>query len=197
MNTTSFALIGGHPALNFLNTVEGHGAAAVDRLPGYEHLLRWAEQAGLLTRAQATRVAEAHHPWLTEGAWTEALELRRALDAVFRAVASGTPPPERALAAFNATLAAALAHRRLSGGFAWDWGEAGDRLEIPSWTIALSAADLLSDPARRAQIKACGNHACGWLFLDATPSGRRRWCRMNVCGNAAKVRRFRAKQQRR
>ena len=204
MDIDQIPLIGGHPALHFLNTVEEPDSpAAVNYLPSYDHLLRWSARVGLLSAAQVALLAEAHHPWLTEGAWSEAMDLRRAMDAIFRAIAKGKPPPARALDAFNATLAAAHAHRRLAhqrlsnsvSGLAWDWGAHGDKLEIAPWTIALSAAELLTDPARCRQVKVCDNHACDWLFLDESPSGRRRWCRMNVCGNAAKVRRFREKQK--
>ncbi len=197
MDIDKIPLIAGHPALDFVNTVEAHDAPdAVNYLPGYEYLLRWSERVGLLSAAQIARLSEAHHPWLTEGAWSEAMELRRAMDAIFRAIAKGKPPPQRALDSFNAILAAAQAHRHVSSELAWDWGEHADKLELAPWTIALSAAALLTDPAQRGQIKVCDNHECDWLFLDATPSGRRRWCRMNVCGNAAKVRRFRDKRKR-
>jgi predicted RNA-binding Zn ribbon-like protein len=199
MEIDQIPLIGGHSALDFVNTVEAHDAPdAANYLPSYDHLLRWSARVGLLSAAQVALLAEAHHPWLTEGAWSEAMDLRRAMDAIFRAIAKGKPPPERALETFNATLAAAQAHRRLensASGLAWDWGPHRDKLELAPWTIALNAAQLLTDPARRAQIKVCDNHACDWLFLDDSPSGRRRWCRMNVCGNAAKVRRFREKQK--
>ena len=204
MEITEIPLIAGHPALDFLNSVEAADAPdAKNYLPDYEHLLRWSARVGLLSGSQVARLTEAHHPWLTEGAWAEAMDLRRAMDAIFRAIAKGKPPPERALDAFNTILAAAHAHRRLAhpqpsksaSGLAWDWGPHGDKPEIASWTIALSAAALLTDPARRGQVKVCDNHQCDWLFLDDSPSGRRRWCRMNVCGNAAKVRRFREKQK--
>ncbi len=199
MDIDKIPLIAGHPALDFVNTVEAADVpTAVNYLPTFEHLLRWSARVGLLSAAQVALLSEAHHPWLTEGAWSEAMDLRRAMDAIFRAIAKGKPPPERALDAFNTILAAAQAHRRLTNsasGLAWDWGPHGDKLEIAPWTIALSAADLLTDPARRTQVKVCDNHDCDWLFLDESPSGRRRWCRMNVCGNAAKVRRFREKQK--
>ncbi len=194
MDVAEFPSIAGHPALDFVNTGAGHDGGATNGLPDYDHLLRWAERVGLLSAAQVALLAEAHHPWLTEDAWTEAMDLRQVMAAIFRATAKSSPPREREITAFNAVLGAALAHRRLSAGLAWDWGEHGDQLDVPSWTIALSAAGLLTDPIRRAQVKVCGNHACGRLFLDESPSGRRRWCRMNVCGNAAKVRRFRERQ---
>ena len=196
MIATESPLIAGHPALDFVNAGAGHDRRADDDLPDYEHLLRWSERVGLISTAQAALLAEAHHPWLMADAWSEAMELRRAMEAILRAIVNGAPPPERDIATFNSVLAAALAHRRLSTNLAWDWGEHGDKLDVASWTIALSAAELVTDPARRAQIKVCDNHACGRLFLDESPSSRRRWCRMSACGNAAKVRRFRERQKR-
>jgi predicted RNA-binding Zn ribbon-like protein len=68
-------------------------------------------------------------------------------------------------------------------------------LEIPLWEIALAGAALLTDAKRCGRIRICGNPACDWMFLDDSRTGQRRWCRMNVCGNEAKVRRFRERQR--
>ena len=40
--------------------------------------------------------------------------------------------------------------------------------------LALEEAEQTTDPARRAQVKVCDNHDCDWLFLDDSPSSRRR-----------------------
>ncbi|TIU06903.1 MAG: CGNR zinc finger domain-containing protein, partial [Mesorhizobium sp.] len=32
---------------------------------------------------------------------------------------------------------------------------------------------------------------CGWLFLDTSRGGKRRWCSMRTCGNREKVSRHR------
>jgi predicted RNA-binding Zn ribbon-like protein len=42
---------------------------------------------------------------------------------------------------------------------------------------------LLADKLNR--IKECTN--CGWLFLDTTKNGTRRWCSMNTCGSIVKA----------
>lgn len=59
------------------------------------------------------------------------------------------------------------------------------RLPLPggAWPIAPPAAELLVSP-QRARVNACA----GWLFLDGSRPGTRRWCDMAVCGNRAKVR---------
>jgi predicted RNA-binding Zn ribbon-like protein len=57
--------------------------------------------------------------------------------------------------------------------------------------IAFSASELLlCDDLKR--LKQC--RSCGWLFLDKSKGGRRRWCDMKTCGNRAKVTRFRQRQ---
>ena len=53
-----------------------------------------------------------------------------------------------------------------------------------------SAAELLVSEKINS-VKSCGG--CGWLFLDTTKSGRRRWCDMRICGNRAKSRRHYAR----
>jgi predicted RNA-binding Zn ribbon-like protein len=128
------------------------------------------------------------------------MAFRRDLDAIFRARALGHPPPEAALRALNRVLASAHAHRRLKparagGAVAWAWDRPSAALEIVIWEIALAAAGLLTDHDRSARIRICGNPVCDWMFLDESRTGQRRWCRMDVCGNAAKVRRFRERQR--
>jgi predicted RNA-binding Zn ribbon-like protein len=53
-------------------------------------------------------------------------------------------------------------------------------------SVALSAAELFSAPLG-GRFGVCEGHNCGWVFLDASPSRRRRWCDMRTCGNAAKA----------
>jgi len=59
--------------------------------------------------------------------------------------------------------------------------------------------DLLLPPlialaSDKERLRACGNRRCGWLFVDRSPNGRRRWCHPKACGNRMKVRRFRARR---
>ncbi|MBE3063935.1 MAG: CGNR zinc finger domain-containing protein [Spirochaetes bacterium] len=72
---------------------------------------------------------------------------------------------------------------------------AGDNpLEDITLRLAKRAADLLAG-LDRARLKICGNPECGWLFLDTTRNGSRRWCDMAACGNRAKAKRFYSKRK--
>ena len=53
---------------------------------------------------------------------------------------------------------------------------------------------LVALGSERARLRACGNRRCGWLFVDRSANGRRRWCDPKACGNRMKVRRFRARR---
>ena len=201
MEIADIPLIAGHPALDFTNALEERATPAeINYLPSYDHLLRWAARVGLVSVAAHKALARAasDHPGKARKRWAEAMEFRRGLDAVFRALAKDKPPPEPALRALNAMLSDAQAHRGLApksaGIITWAW-DRPDALDIVAWEIALSAAGLMTDTDRCARIKICGNPACDWMFLDESRTGQRRWCRMNVCGNEAKVRRFRARQR--
>ena len=61
------------------------------------------------------------------------------------------------------------------------------------WPIVTSAVELLTSPEAR-RVKVCpGLGDCGWLFLDTSKSGRRRWCSMEGCGSRSKMRRYYAR----
>lgn len=55
--------------------------------------------------------------------------------------------------------------------------------------ITAAAAGLFIDAHEALRIKKCPGENCGWLFLDETGNGRRRWCSMETCGNRSKARR--------
>jgi predicted RNA-binding Zn ribbon-like protein len=47
------------------------------------------------------------------------------------------------------------------------------------------------------RLKACPADDCHWAFFDESKNRSRTWCSMEVCGNRAKTRAYRAKQRRR
>ena len=50
---------------------------------------------------------------------------------------------------------------------------------------------LLELVRTRDQLKVCGNESCRFLFLDRSRNRSRVWCETAVCGNRARVGRFR------
>jgi len=116
-------------------------------------------------------------------------DLRRAIHAVFAAIARGAAPPRAALRLLTDTHAAAAAAAHLArgdGAWALDW-PARDPRRV-RFAVSVDAVALLGDPQRLARVRLCPGRDCGWLFLDA--SGRRRWCSMTTCGSREKMRRM-------
>jgi predicted RNA-binding Zn ribbon-like protein len=175
------SFIGGVTCLDFVNTVDPrHDDLRDDCLRDYAQLLRW-----------AVEVRSQEEPGLADAVHGRALELREALYRMFT-----TQPAKGDLARLTDEAHRAWARAELAGttgGWAWRWDAAAD-LEGVLWPIARSAAELLTS-GQLGRVRECeGLSGCGWLFLDTSKNGRRRWCDMRVCGNRAKARRHRQRE---
>ncbi len=192
---SSLALIGGALCLDFANTSSGRGTALrLEHLRQWEHLLAWAEHVGMIDADGRRRleVAVLADPSRGRAALGRALSLREAIHAIFRSLALAEDPPAPAMGILNRNLSRAMAAAEIAadgGGFAWRWPEPWTAPGRLLWPIAYSAAQLLTSPELK-RVKMCPGHGCGWLFIDRTRNGRRRWCEMEVCGSRNKMRRY-------
>src|SRR4051794_8271664 len=125
-------LIGGHPAVDFVNTLGGSRDAPDDEyLHAYSDLLVWSERTGLIGSEPAgtlPRTAE-RRPQPAAAALDDALRLRGHVDAILRATVAGRTPRAAALDAVRRAEVDALAHAALTPRFAWTW--TGTALERP------------------------------------------------------------------
>ena len=187
MRGYSYPLVGGDPALDFLNTVHDWTAAERrDYLTNFADALRFGEASGLLSPAEVRRLHGA------AGAEMRRLrDLRSRIERIFRAVVESHSPSREDLDALarDAAVAAAMTIISRSNDHytrAIDSARAGHaalRLRIVDAAVAL----LTGPPEIVKRIKACP--ACGWFFRDETRSATRKWCSMATCGSAAKSRR--------
>ncbi len=200
----TFRYIGGDPALDLANTVDWtHRGLEHDRLSDYGRLVRWAEGAGPVPAPVAARLRQlaGGRPREAAAALEEARRVRAVLHELFTTLArEGRTGP--GLDEFNRVLAGVLRHqglapaarrRRTHGEVAeWSWAGLGHELESVVWPVVWSAASLLvSDEADR--IRVCGGSDCGWLYVDRSRNGFRRWCQMETCGTREKTRRRRGR----
>jgi len=187
---------GNAPCLDFVNTVHSWlEPQPREYLESYSDLLRWAVDEGVLPRVRARRLrrlAESR-PDQAQRVLARARELRAAMHGLFAAVAAGRSPGAGDVAALNAALDRTLPRRLLrvsASGARWDWVGADEDLESLLWPVIVSASELLID-GDLARIKACPSpDGCGWLFLDTSKNGSRRWCSMKMCGGTVKARRY-------
>ena len=190
-----FEISGGHPALDFANTISRRHVPedSRERLTHYGRLVSWGLQAGLVAARDGERLrAEARgRPRAAAAALRRAVTVREAIFSVFVAIARGERAPAVALDALNAALPSALAALRVGperGGFGWSFAHEETDLAPMLAPVLRAAADLLTS-ADLERVRECGSDTCFWLFLDHSKNGTRRWCDMKVCGNRAKARR--------
>jgi predicted RNA-binding Zn ribbon-like protein len=194
----------GRLCLGFVNTLHPrYGRHVRDALTGYADLATWNRSIGMLTEAREQgllRVAGAH----PEGAlrtFERAVSLREAIYRIFSAVAAGNAPQSEDLNVVHGAYIEALARASLSPTaheFSWEWGAGedpvgGEELDLLLWPVALSTIELLTSAQEWGRIKECPG--CGWLFLDTSKTGNRRWCSMDACGSRAKMRRQYARKR--
>lgn len=190
-------LLGGHPALDFVNTVDSRRDRwGPDSLVTYGDALRWAVRTGVIEpvlERQLSRLAADDGAGARE-ALGRLKEAREAFYEVFLATAEARSPATRAVAVLVHFASTAAGERRLlflAEKFVWTWRDEG--LDAILHRLSLAAADLLVEAPERRRIGACPGRHCGWLFLDTSPTARRRWCSAQGCGTSERVRRFRAK----
>ena len=94
------------------------------------------------------------------------------------------------LKALNAMVSASVRRqepREAGSKVVWRWRvDASSCADFILWQVAQSAAALLSgDVASRLRL--CASEDCGWVFVDESRNGMRRWCSMEGCGNSCQV----------
>ena len=190
--------------LGFVNTFHPrYGRHVRDALTGYADLVTWNRSIGMLTEAQEQDFLQAanDHPAEALRTFARAIMLRETIYRVFSAVGAGSAPQSEDLSVLHGAYVEAMAHASLSPTareFSWEWGvgeEPGRREGLGPllWPVALSAIELLTSAKEWERIKECPG--CGWLFLDTSKTGNRRWCSMDVCGSRAKMRRQYARKR--
>lgn len=181
----TLALDGGWLCLDFINTVSARTPGiGEDYLKSWEDLRVWVHRVGMFSAAE-------WKTWnaLPESNIDEVRTLREALYTLFEHLARKGKINPRHLDVLNGFLHEVYPHTHLclTSGSPRRGVEDAPHPEKPMWLIALSAEDLLlSDKLTR--VKACGN--CGWLFLDTSKNGTRRWCNMQTCGSQMKAKAY-------
>lgn len=194
----TFGLHGGHPALDFVNTLDWRDRPVAEGGPeemlvSYDALLAWCRRLGIIgapTQAELERLA-AGKAAQANAVLAEAIALREALYRLAQAARQGKTARLTDLETLNRTLLRYPEGRVLAAsGARLAWRAHGEGLELgsPLGAIARLGADLLVTAAPNS-IRCCAGPDCGWLFHDTSPNKRRRWCSMESCGNRAKARR--------
>lgn len=168
-------LVGNALCLDFTNTVNRRPHPERDWLESTESWHTWLRAVGL--------DSDAFPP--TPVTLLNLRELREAVYALFASIVHGGLLPQPSVAIAVDPYAAALPRavwRRAGVHLVAEWSQ-----PQPAELVSASAVQLLSTgPLDR--IGQCPG--CGWLFLDTTRNGSRRWCSMATCGSRVKSARY-------
>ncbi len=184
------SLIGGSLCMDFINTVHDRMSDPVaDYLLDIHDLVAWAARLDILD-TRTTRSLEdvaASNPRKGEQFFKEAVSTRELLYRMFSAISEGKKIRPADMTAFNSRLPPYFSSLRLKQErefYQEDWNlpaESFYRIIAPVMNDAYGL--LLSGNLQR--VKSCPS--CGWLFLDSTKNGQRRWCSMKSCGSNVKA----------
>ena len=166
--------VGKTVCLDFVNTVNKRPDPTRDGLAQPGGLKAWAETVGLTLPADAEESPD------------DAIEFREDLYRTFSAIAAGRDPE---FALILSWYGKALPHSTLSRQdqrYTLAWPQPATATELLGLVAASAMQLLLEGPVDR--IGECP--ACGWLFLDTSRNGRRRWCSMATCGSRDKANRY-------
>lgn len=183
--------VAGNLCLDFANTIENRVDPAKhrDRLASPADLLSWLRYSELVRKDRKHGLDRVSR--CGPGALNQATLLREAIYRVFSAIAGkGSPGADDVndiLSAF-AKGARNLSVMPTDDGVDLSWRIVADDPDSLLAPLAHSATTLLFG-ADLNKVKQC--KGCGWLFLDTSKNGRRRWCDMKTCGNREKVNRHR------
>ena len=196
------SLVGGHPSLDLINSVDrGEPAAGVpahDFLSDPAALLVWATRTGLIDEQDTDGVAGAwgKRPALGAAALHCAREIREALHTVLRTSIGDIPYDADAVGVAAETIHSqwlssagrsglAVATGRSAAGQIV-FGNSPERMLQDRLVEAVmdGVTTLPRDRVRRCPTESGG---CGWMFLDQSRNGSRRWCRMSDCGSRVKA----------
>lgn len=185
---SSWLFLADHRALDFLNTVTRVDGPQRDLWQSDDDVRLWLTEAGFPAGDKATELPPG--ALLKEARGLR--EIIRTLVAQKKAGESVDPQP------LNDFLASASSIKTLAVD------ESG-QLQVETRYTGLTPARLLGPVAELAAgliarapfelVRQCEHPDCILWFYDRTKSHRRRWCSMALCGNRAKVAKFRQQQK--
>lgn len=181
----SFRLLGGRPCLDLVATLgKRHRPETVERLPDPSALERWLVAAGVL----------ADRPTARPGELAMARTLREAIHRLVRAGMAQRPLEAADLETLNRWARRRGPVPQLGTGRRVVIACPGHAVTAGLSDVARDAVLLLGGP-ELGRVRECAHRECSLLFIDRSPSGRRRWCSMESCGNQTKVAGYRDRRR--
>lgn len=183
--TLDDTLVGGHPLLDFLNTVQNQDKERTDStISDWPSFVLWSKSASLFNSNQ---IDSLEHSELSESESVKLLadihELRELIyNALAQAITGNDQNQELTL--LEERIKKAWADAKLvRSATNFIWQSTRPNLKWILDDILFSAESLLRS-SEIGRLKQCDR--CSWMFINSGRGKGRRWCSMNTCGNRAK-----------
>lgn len=166
-------------ALDLANTVvyRNHPERREDRLKSMESVENWSRSGGLKL------------PSPVRASLRQVLTVRETIDRFFRQAADAEAPDQTSWHRLARLYASHLPHSGLAktdDGLRLEW-KGNHAVHASFLSRVLHTALELAFSPEFAKVKICPG--CGWLIIDRTRNGTKRWCITSLCGNRNKMRR--------
>ena len=191
-----FEWSGGHPALDFVNTLDERPfEQPIENLATYRDLVRFAELAKLIEPSVAAPLRTLSRTRVLTRCQARPRAARASARRYLRRAHKRRPVSQSDLDAIAAAIQAAHAARALGRPTSTSlashrWSRPMD-VATPLHACALAIESLLME-VDRGRIRKCAATDCGVYFVDTSKGHRRQWCSMGNCGNREKQRRWRS-----
>lgn len=194
----SLASIGGHPAVDFLNTAFAPDGVPVEMIGDGKSLLAWAVASELMTPEEAARLTRKLGVRSLDAAAADVRKFREwSRSWLQRWRVASHRDYSKELEALNEALSLHVVRPRVTQtrqGLQLEHRSSIETTDDLLGALAAHVAALLAyeEPGR---LKSCGGQGCTLWFLDRTKAQRRIFCSAATCGNRAKVAAFRERQR--
>lgn len=188
-------LRGNDLSVDFVNTVNDVRTARGEYLPSPNALTAWAGHAAAVSDAELKAVAASAEadPVRALAQYRQALRLRTSITRLL--TGNGDDADLEVVDRLHRRSVSWHALRSSRGRLSLEWVGPRD-LDLVTFRV-VDAFVALATSETFGRVRQCAGQPCGWLYVDLSPGQRRRWCSMQDCGNRAKVRQFRSRQQER
>ncbi|MBV9564817.1 MAG: CGNR zinc finger domain-containing protein [Bradyrhizobium sp.] len=189
-----FEWAGGHPGLDFVNTLDDRPSTSpVETLGTYQDLVRFAEMADIIDPQLAAKLLRFNTSRASEVVM-RTRKLREHLFNILMSLHRDQPAKQADLEAVSLAIQAGHQARVLVKAappklteYCWRPLEA----DILLHACSLAVERLLAE-VDRSKVRKCGASDCDVFYLDHSKGQKRLWCSMKGCGNREKQRRRRS-----
>jgi len=188
------AFIGGHPVLDFINTVDDQDKQRnLNLITDWSSFVAWAQAASVFSKAQMKILNNGIPDSERNTLLSEIQDLKETTYTALNCMLSPQATTNPALGKLEFRIQTAISYSSLvSHGSGFRWEPKSENLNWVVDFLVLLIENFLCH-TDITKLRVCKR--CTWMFLNSGRGRGRQWCSMKTCGNRAKLVSFRERNQ--